>query len=1413
MDTTMAPNKTVMGGGMDETIATNKTVLGGGMDVTIAPSKTPVCNKTVLGGGMDVTLARDRTVLGGGMDVTIATNKTVLGGGGMDMTMAPDADDSVFADDSMLAEFKASLAAQAGAARPNTADLIASLSAHHPTADELPGSLPASADSSIDYGATATVKFSGLALANNTLVLPRKESEEDEDDGMTKCPVQFFSYDPSKPVMDHGQAAPQLNRSSSGDADMEMTEAVPCSGPAVGGGLSAAGGQTAETGPEKISQITPNTSHQEREARHATPLAEISKASGHETSSLSLFSPVVGAAQSESESASFGIGRPGESMDITKPGENMDITKPGEIKDITKAEDDFDVTRPELGMDITKPVEKEVPRIEVDEPESTDDSGWETIHNTLNIPQDNLPSSTPPILAGSVRRKTQGELLREKFPSPISEDPSPDRTEMVGMMPNFNQSVWDGDVTCFLPRGESTRAINFPIPALSKKKASPCQESSPLVPLTTQKSTALETGDITSFFPGGESTRAINFPIPAPSYKPLALVSGTFLPVVSQDAHQETVSKGNSPLVSQVLRKSSVLEVGDITSFFPPGESTRAVNFHIPPVSGKLSMIQEKSSIVEAAVQLQDSQHSDQNPHENPCTSPVQARNSKGLPDFQQTHFQPVIQSRSDHFGTAGQQLDCRPVDGSYEDQQVSDLSSEKEIKNQDLEQTGKTCELTILELTTPDMEQGEQLEKTSEMTNLDVTTPEMQLERDQFWTETGQEPQPECTLPAVEITGAPGDCGCHVLDGVGYQHVDCKEHDGRSPQLKRGGDEQGQAQGSESKKQRLSTEPECSVTRSDIERDLDGSYVQKDVSKSDVKALNTDEAMSCSMPHTVLNRLKNLSTVSTSLPVVEPSCWETKGMLRLDTEKPDSSKDIADQTNLTAESVVDRSDAAEDNSPLPSFPSVSFRDLSARLLVQAAGRGAEDTESSVETEEQVQETAPIVSDVQETVSQTSPNKSLGYSDEKMITAEEEPSCLLDTSSCSPPRLLSLTAREELSKLGGEDGRMLSFNYEMISKPSNNQACDYKSFNLEPISSSEILQNSNNCEANEFIINEFSSSKESNKEIVMDVDIQKSEDDADVKNKEGEPVKVSINGEDISECEKKLDKEGQKDIYIEKSIAGTQKGVVSSKPTISETEISVAVIHQEAASSNFSHEEVTIFADLVARKASSDSKDPARWRLVSHCSQSNTAVYSWMANTLVLALHLGEKLKPKKSRKSLGRAVGHWTVTKLYMTSMHRGEDSDPIDQVFDAAHFSVTRKFPESALRSQCPNTYSLSSLLKSISAYVTPAHSFFLSLNYVRNRFYPFSAAGNLVTVGFVSTALGQAFDVQVDFSEGFGSAPSTFRIVSTIGPVNEEMVNKLVSSVNPGPEYIKEMASRVEQYLGEKEKMLGGQKKKVR
>ena len=82
-----------------------------------------------------------------------------------------------------------------------------------------------------------------------------------------------------------------------------------------------------------------------------------------------------------------------------------------------------------------------------------------------------------------------------------------------------------------------------------------------------------------------------------------------------------------------------------------------------------------------------------------------------------------------------------------------------------------------------------------------------------------------------------------------------------------------------------------------------------------------------------------------------------------------------------------------------------------------------------------------------------------------------------------------------------------------------------------------------------------------------------------------------------------------------------------------------------------------------------------------------------------------------------------------------------------------------------------------------------------------------------GFVSLPLGQAFDVQVNFSEGFGSAPNTFKIVRTIGAVNKEALTKIVMGVSPGPEYIKEISARMEQYLSEKEKRLGGHKQKVK
>ena len=102
------------------------------MDVTMAPNLeiTLPCvsrsNKTVVGGGMDITMAPTSEV-----DEKDSPGDFTRHGGGMEATLV-------------------------------------SKEASH-----LPDSLPNSNNSSFDGGATATVKFSQLALANNTLVLPR----------------------------------------------------------------------------------------------------------------------------------------------------------------------------------------------------------------------------------------------------------------------------------------------------------------------------------------------------------------------------------------------------------------------------------------------------------------------------------------------------------------------------------------------------------------------------------------------------------------------------------------------------------------------------------------------------------------------------------------------------------------------------------------------------------------------------------------------------------------------------------------------------------------------------------------------------------------------------------------------------------------------------------------------------------------------------------------------------------------------------------------------------------------------------------------------------------------------------------------------------------------------------------------
>ena len=146
--------KTVLGGGMDVTMGNRMDITMGRLDRTSESVLSQPGNKTTVGGCMDVTMAPTNSEVPSAH--MSCTNKTVVGGG-MDITMAP-----TFEVDGK--DTSGDITRHGGGMEATLVNMEAS---------HLPDSLPNSNNSSFDGGATATVKFSQLALANNTLVLPR----------------------------------------------------------------------------------------------------------------------------------------------------------------------------------------------------------------------------------------------------------------------------------------------------------------------------------------------------------------------------------------------------------------------------------------------------------------------------------------------------------------------------------------------------------------------------------------------------------------------------------------------------------------------------------------------------------------------------------------------------------------------------------------------------------------------------------------------------------------------------------------------------------------------------------------------------------------------------------------------------------------------------------------------------------------------------------------------------------------------------------------------------------------------------------------------------------------------------------------------------------------------------------------
>ena len=62
--------------------------------------------------------------------------------------------------------------------------------------------------------------------------------------------------------------------------------------------------------------------------------------------------------------------------------------------------------------------------------------------------------------------------------------------------------------------------------------------------------------------------------------------------------------------------------------------------------------------------------------------------------------------------------------------------------------------------------------------------------------------------------------------------------------------------------------------------------------------------------------------------------------------------------------------------------------------------------------------------------------------------------------------------------------------------------------------------------------------------------------------------------------------------------------------------------------------------------------------------------------------------------------------------------------------------------LRSECPNTHSLSSFLKTVSMIVSPAITFARSLQHIRGKYFPFHIAQNVVTFGRLSITRNSIF-----------------------------------------------------------------------
>ena len=465
-----------------------------------------------------------------------------------------------------------------------------------------------SGSSSFDGGATATVKFSALALANNTLLLPHRESQEDEEN-MPSVPVQMINYNPLEPI------SRPLNRSADSPSDMDLSRAsgnITIAQPSDMDLTRATSKRTnAQPSDMDLTRATSNRTiaqPSDTDLTRATSNRTIAQPSDMDLTRATSNRTIAQPSDMDLTRATSNrtIAQPSD-MDLTRATSNRTIAQPSDM-DLTRATSnrtfaqpsDMDLTRATSNRTIAQPSDMDLTRATsnrtIAQPLEMELTRYGATSNIINAQpcENNKNQHLAP--ERSLSKIEMDKLLREQFPSPVG---SPEPTAILGMMPRFNKSInFNDELTSFAPKGESTRMINFKV---SVPDLSPVQglNSSPLditsfapsiqstkridfrIPMPEKPQVASlspSPQDVTSFAPCIESTRKIDFLIPPPDISPVRSVNR------SADNVGADNDRSNQGSPTKYLN-------GDVTSFAPAVESTRKINFPIPSL--KISSVSQ----------------------------------------------------------------------------------------------------------------------------------------------------------------------------------------------------------------------------------------------------------------------------------------------------------------------------------------------------------------------------------------------------------------------------------------------------------------------------------------------------------------------------------------------------------------------------------------------------------------------------------------------------------------------------------------------------------------------------------------------------------------------------------------------------------------------------------------------------